>query len=193
MDIKIRIEGITPLLCHRFSDEAARKATSGVTDGIRTNPDDPRVIADGYLWKDEHGNPVIPGPNMFRNIIDAGIFIKTGRSKLTTGKSSLVPAAVMFHEMLLPIESRHDWSVDTRPVRNPVTGGRFNCHRPRFDDWRLEFNVTLDESIIAYATFRELVDKAGTHIGLGSFRPANKGTFGRWKVIDWDVAEPSSA
>jgi hypothetical protein len=34
--------------------------------------------------------------------------------------------------------------------------------------------------------FREIVDAAGKRIGLGDFRPATKGPFGKFVVTSWE-------
>ena len=46
---------------------------------------------------------MIPGPNVYRGIIDAGVFHKAGKIKITTQKSSLVCAAVQLDETECPI------------------------------------------------------------------------------------------
>lgn len=181
----ITIQGKTPLLCCRFTDEAQQSATSGARATIANDATAPREIAEKALYLGEDGAVGIPGPNLFRCLIDAGKFLKQGRGKVTTQKTSLVPAAVMLHEVFIPLVSEGDWKVDTRPVRIPATGGRILRHRPCFDDWSLSFGVTLDESIIAPKMFRDLVDIAGSHIGLGDFRPDTKGPFGRFVVTAW--------
>ena len=126
---------------------------------------------------------------MFRCIIDAGKFFKSGRSKITTQKSSLVPACVELEgidkPMEIPIQHKDPWTVDTRPVRNPVTGGRFLCHRPSFNDWKLEFWLAIDEEMMGAALLRELLDAGGRRIGLGDFRPDRKGPFGKFVVTRW--------
>ena len=81
------------------------------------------------------------------------------------------------------------WEVDERPIRNPATGGRFLRYRPRFNEWAVEFSVEIDETMIGPKLFRQLVDDAGKKIGLGDFRPACKGPFGRFVVTDWDVEQ----
>ena len=184
-DITIRISGKTPLLLHRFTDAAQMAATSGARSSIANDAEPAVEQAEHALYVDEQGRPGIPGPNVLRCLIDAGKFMKAGRSKVTTQKSSIVPAAVMLDEPFLLIESVGGWKVDTRPVRIPATGGRILRHRPCFDDWALNFCVQLDESVIAPKMFRELVDHAGSRIGLGDFRPDCKGPFGRFVVQSW--------
>lgn len=188
--IHIRIEGRTPLLCHRFTDASAEAATNGTRTSVVGDKGTPREQAEAGLYVSEHdGKHVIPQPNLMRSIIDAGKFHKAGKSKVTTQKNSLIPACVDLPEVEYPIESKEGWDVDTRAVRIPSTGGRILRHRARFNDWALEFDVNLDESMIGVKTFRDIVDDAGSKIGLGDFRPDCKGPFGKFKVVTWKVDE----
>ena len=188
MFIHVKIKGITALLLNRFTDEAAEAATSGTSSSSRSNDKgSPRSQSDKKLYRDKDGTLVVPGSNMFRCIIDAGKFHKDGRSKITTQKSSLIPACVDMLTPMIPIISEEGWRVDTRPVRNPATGGRFNCHRPMFDDWSLEFTLGLDTTLLSEPLLRSIVDDAGKRIGLGDFRPDCKGMFGKFVVTKWEV------
>ena len=187
--VNITIEGVSPLLVHRFTDAAQMAATSGTRASIATDSESPRDQAELSLYRSEEGVIGIPQPNVFRCIIDAGKFFKAGRSKVTTQKSSLIPACVGIRELFLPLESEGGWKVDTRPVRIPATGGRILRHRPCYDDWRLGFTVDLDDSLIGLKLFREIVDAAGMRIGLGDFRPDTKGPFGKFKITKWANGE----
>lgn len=187
--INITIEGASPLLLHRFTDAAQMAATSGARSSIATDSESPRDQAEQSLYLDDEGAPGIPQPNLYRCILDAGKFFKSGRTKVTTQKSSLIPACVGIRELFLPIKSEGGWKVDTRPVRIPATGGRILRHRPCFDDWGIGFTVDLDDSLIGPKLFREIVDAAGSRIGLGDFRPDTKGPFGKFKVTNWTNGE----
>lgn len=183
--IKVRIEGVTPLLMHRFSDEAAMAATSGTRSSIATDHLPPKEAAEQTLYKNGDGSVIIPQPNIFRCLIDAGKFFKAGKTKITTQKSSLIPAAISMNETYYPLESKEGWTVDTRPVRIPATGGRILRHRACFNDWSLDCEIELDETMITEKLFREIVDAGGSRIGLGDFRPDCKGPFGKFKVTKW--------
>lgn len=183
----ITIEGITPLLCNNFHDAAALAATNGSRSSMAVgDKGSPREQASAKLYRDEDGRCVIPQPNLFRCIIDAGKYFKAGKTKVTTQKSSLIPACVEIEGLHCLIDHKDDWDVDTRPVRIPATGGRILAHRPRFNDWRLTFTANLDESEMSAKLFREIVDAAGRKIGLGDFRPDCKGPFGKFVVIKWE-------
>jgi hypothetical protein len=137
MFIDVTIEGTTPLICNKFSDEAAMKASSGTSITTVGDKGTPLEQATGKLYDGLDGKPTIPQPNIFRCIIDGGAFFKNGKSKVTTLKTSMIPACVEIEGVELPIKHKEPWQVDTRPVRIPSTGGRILCHRPRFDDWGL--------------------------------------------------------
>jgi hypothetical protein len=190
VQVEIVIAGTTPLLCNRFTDEAAMSASSGNRMSAVGEKGTPKEQSEKKLYLGAATRkPMIPQPNLFRCIIDAGTFFKAGKSKVTTQKSSLIPACVEIHGIELPLESKEGWQVDTRAVRIPSTGGRILCHRPSFNDWRISFTAEVDTSMITVKLFREIVDAAGKRIGLGDFRPATKGPFGKFVVTSWKELE----
>ena len=185
--INVELQGTTPLLCNAFTDAAQQAATNGTRAATIGNKGTPREQASSKLYLDSKGKPCIPQPNLLRCIIDAGKFFKAGKSKVTTIKSSLIPACVDIEGIDVPLQHLDEWSVDSRPVRIPATGGRIVANRPRFDDWKLSFTMMLDDSVMTVELLREIVDAAGSRIGLGDFRPDCKGPFGKFKVTKWQV------
>lgn len=193
--IDVTIEGTTPLLCNKFTDAAAMSATSGNRMSAVGEKGTPREQAEARLYIGHDDKPIIPQPNLFRCLIDAGTFFKAGKSKVTTQKSSMIPACVEIHGVELPILHKEAWQVDTRAVRIPSTGGRILCHRPSFNDWQIKFTMSVDTSMITVKLAREILDAAGKRIGLGDFRPACKGPFGKFVVTHWaeEAAKKSAA
>jgi hypothetical protein len=188
--ISITIQGITPLLCVKFTDEAAMRASAGsCTSAAAIDRGTPQEIAEGQLYLGLNGKPMIPQPNLLRCLVDGGQFFKAGRRQITTKESSLLVAAIDIEGTEIEIRHKQPWKVDTRPVVIPATKGRILAHRPMFDDWELVFLVKLDIKMINEKLFREIVDAAGSRIGLGGFRPVRKGPYGRFHVINWKVME----
>lgn len=183
--ISITIEGTTPLLTNKFTDSSQMKATSGVSSSLVGDRGSPHEQASQKLYIGHDGKPMLPQPNLFRCLIDAGKFFKNGKSKVTTQKSSLLPACVEVEGLEIPIEHKEPWSVDTRAVRIPSTGGRILAHRPCFNDWKLSFDLGIDTELMSSKLMREIVDAAGKRIGLGDFRPDCKGPFGKFVVTHW--------
>jgi hypothetical protein len=190
MEINIKLEGITPLICNRFSDEQAIIASGG-SRGSSAAQDrgTPLEIATKKLYVDVDGGLCIPQPNLLRCLVDGGKFHKVGKSQVTTKESSMLFACLDIVVATIPLEHRQPWKVDTRAVVIPATKGRILCHRPMFDDWSLNFAVELDTDLVGPGLFRRIVDDAGRRIGLGDFRPARKGPYGRFSVTLWEVVE----
>lgn len=192
MKVRVTIQGTTPLLMNRFTEANEVAVSGGTSVSFRGDKGTPRDQAAAKRYADTEGRLYIPGPNIFACIIAAGTFHKSGKSKLTTMKSSLIPAGVVVIEMVCLITDADgvpmtEWEVDSRSVVIPSTGGRIMAHRPRIDTWNASFTLDVDGTMFSPALVRAVVDDAGKKIGLGDFRPARKGPFGRFVVSHWDV------
>jgi len=188
MFIEITLQGITPLMCDRFTDEAADSISKGTRgNSAAKDKGTPTEQAEKRLYTGLKGNLIIPSPNVLRCIAEGGKFMSIGRSKVTTQKSSLIYACVSILDTEIEIESPANWRVDTRSVVIPATQGRILAHRPVFDNWELNFEVELDLEIMSASALRECIDHAGKKIGLGAFRPDRKGMFGKFVVKNWNI------
>jgi len=192
MKITVTIHGISPLLMNRFTEAAEIKVSGGTAVSFHGDKGTPRAQAEAKRYSDSEGRLYIPGPNIFACLIAAGTFHKAGKSKLTTMKTSLIPAGVIVDDLVCPLTDADGnqikaWEVDSRSVVIPSTGGRIMCHRPRVDDWYLKFTLDVDTTMFSPALVRAVVDDAGKKIGLGDYRPARKGPFGRFVVAHWDA------
>jgi len=192
--IEVEITGSRPgMLMNAFTDSVMASIEKGSSGAVKArNQLTPRETATRRIyWSDEPTpRPFVPSANVLACLVRAGSMIKVGRTKLSTMKSSLIPAAVEIVEMQLPIfkpgaKTVADYEVDTRGVVNPATGGRMVCHRPLFHFWQLRFSLTHDAEMLDEAIVRELFDIAGSKIGLGDFRPDRRGPFGRFTVTLW--------
>lgn len=191
MHINVTVQGVTPLICNKFSDAAAMAASSGSRgSSMATDRGDPHSQAEKklYLGVDQKTH-IIPSPNLFAAIMEGGRFFKNGKRQLTTNTSSMIPSCVSIIAAELPISSKKSWCVDTRAVRIPSTGGRILAHRPIFNDWELKFVLDLDTNEMNEKLCRQIIDAAGSKVGLGDFRPARKGPFGRFVVTSWKADE----
>lgn len=190
MKIEFTIQGTTPLICNRFCDEAAERATNGSTMvAAAGSKGTPMEQARKKLYIGINGELVIPQPNLLRCLVDGGRYFKAGKKQITTKNESLMFACFDIEGAEIVIHHREPWRVDTRAVRIPSTGGRILTHRPMFDDWELTCIGDLDENIIDNKLLREITDASGKRVGLGDFRPATKGPFGKFVVTHWSVLE----
>ncbi len=180
MIIDITIKGETPLIMHKFCEEDLQgnsKRNKNLT---------PREVADRFCYKTKNGDLYLPSENVFACLISAGQFHKLGKNKVTTMKSSLIPAGINILDDICNLNTK-DYEVDSRSVVIPSTQGRIMQHRPRLDTWETSFTLEVDGNMFSESFVREIVDDAGSKCGLGAFRPNRKGRFGKFKVSKWTI------
>jgi len=70
--------------------------------------------------------------------------------------------------------------VDCRSVK--VGQARLMRYRPRLNDWSMTVEVVFDENMIERAQILAAAENAGRYVGIGDYRPAKGGAFGRFSV-----------
>lgn len=176
---QVRIEGITPILINRFHEEAQEEASSSFRSA-RKERLSPQEDAASRLYSNDNGS-FLPAENIRQSIIEAAKRFKLGRRAATTD----VAAAVYLSPFELPLEG--EWHVDSRAVVIPATGGRILRHRPMFDDWSVVFKLQIDtDTGIDERLIKEVVSSSGKLVGIGDFRPARKGPYGRYNIALWE-------
>jgi hypothetical protein len=184
--IIVRIEGITPLLMHRFADSSL--VSIGGARPVHVKDEDPRTVAEHAAYRDADGNLYIPGASISRLLREAGASHKQKGSRRSL--KYIIPGVVIVSEDELPLydsgttRATHI-EVDSRAIVNPVTKARVMCHRARLNRWECEFVLEIDDEAIAVTTVNQLLVEGGRRIGLGAFRPEKGGPFGRFMVTSW--------
>ena len=174
--VKLTIEGLPPgLLLHRFPMEPV--------EALEKKP--PAEQAEIAAYREpETGDLYFPGINVLRAFVNGASYVKgKGRGslvKVAAGCLSVEPERLSFG-----VET---YVVDSRPVVMPATKGRVLRHRPRLDSWKLSLTLGYSDTLISAKQLRELVDATGSQVGIGDFRPATKGPFGRFVVVSWEPA-----
>lgn len=182
--VQVEIRGISPLLVHRFGEEAEQ---SKRTRRIETVTRDPRKEAEknAYIAKD--------GTFYFSAFAIPNAMGAAGASHKATGTRKtlrfVVPSAVRMTTDTVTIMNgkgvAKDFEVDSRPVTIPATKGRIMRHRPRWDQWGAKFDLEVDENLLSPDMAHQLLAEAGQSIGIGDFRPEKRGPFGRFMVTAW--------
>lgn len=173
MLINIIIRGVTPLIVNRFHEEAQAEASRGVHSRKETMT--PEEDARNRLYMVDE-KPYVPAENLRKSLIEAAKRHKIGRRAATTD----VAAALFITPFALLLEG--EWTVDSRPVVIPATQGRILRHRPIFHEWSLSFLLQVDTDLLDADLARRILDDAGNYVGIGDFRPARTGPYGRFRV-----------
>jgi hypothetical protein len=184
----VEIRGITPLLIHRFNEDAEQAKK---TRRIEATQKDPRAEAqkNAYIAQD--------GTFYFNAFSIPNAMGNAGSSHKATGTRKtlrfVVPSAVRMNTDSVTIMNgkgpAKDFEVDARPVTIPATKGRVMRYRPRFDCWGAQFELCVDENLLSPEMAHQLLTEAGQSIGIGDFRPEKRGPFGRFMVTKWEEAD----
>lgn len=176
--IEVRLTGRTPLLVNRFHETAQLEATSG-THALTLDRLSPDEDAANRLYRLTDGQVYIPAENLRQSVIGAAGRHKIGRRSASTDMA----AALLIEPFAMPLIG--EWTVDARPVVIPATRGRVLRYRPIFEDWAIEARISVDIRLVDAKLLRRIVDDAGDYVGIGDFRPAKKGPYGRFRVDRW--------
>ena len=185
------IEGVTPMLQHRFDDAAEMEASSRK---IHVKSVDPRDAAEKCAYRNSKGELYFPGAAIARLLREAG-----GAHKQRGSRKSLkfvVPAAVLVLEDQIILRDSEgnaltDFEVDSRAVVIPSTKGRVMRHRPRLNKWHAEFALEIDDDTLEPSLFHQLLVEGGSKLGLLDYRPEKGGPFGKFAVVSWAIlAQP---
>lgn len=180
-NLRITWKGIAPLIMHSCK---CVNPLHPISKEIRKLNDKPRgqklteeeqeKLSDleweaGAYWQDGLGL-YIPGENVEATI-------RNGAKANKKGKDILKYVSVM--DLYIPLDygekltkeeliKRFEYR-DTRPM--VVSRARIIRTRPRFDQWRITFNLIYDESKIDLDTIVNAIKYAGSYVGLCDSRP----------------------
>lgn len=172
-----RIEGISPLLMHRFpvGDETPKSKTRNQ----KQTSDD----IESYLYLTDEGKLCQPSTHVIGCLKAAGSkFQIPGQGKLTY-KNLLGSGAVIVEPDLI-VHELQGWEIDRRPV--VVQRARIVRERPMLPKWALNFSFEIDEEEIPPHVLKEILDYSGRRVGIGDFRPAKGGPFGRFHCTKFE-------
>lgn len=190
--VHARVEGMTPLLMNAMSRETLLNMRDKKKPAKNAAKPTPREEADGKLHRMADGRPHIPVGMLYSCLIGAGQFVRLdGKRQISTAKSSVLPGMLSIESAFLPLVNAAGleaaWEVDIAQGRNPNGGEAVCIVRPRFDVWGFRVILGVDQQQMPVSMARELMDIAGSRVGLGDFRPRCKGVFGRFHVTGWEI------
>ena len=176
LKVNVEIKGISPLLVNRFRDKTiegkSKKRTGATIDEEIENK----------LWI--HNKEIsIPGVYIRNSLIEAGKQFKiVGKGKATYSK--LIGATVEVNPEKITLKPQK-YEVFSIAAVNPSTKGRVMTHRPRFNEWNLNFEIVLNDDGIPTEVINEELEYAGRYVGIGDWRPAKKGMFGKFMITSF--------
>jgi len=173
--IKVKITGETPLLMN--SPKAMIEESSGLTK--KTQKQDMEKEAKKLAYTKKSGELYIPSSAIKGSMVGASAYKKAGKfalRPLVAGGCHILPNEVGLNTT--------SYKLDIRTV--VIQRNRVVKARPRVENWKAEFEISYDETLIANPEIlREVLEDAGRRVGLLDFRPAKLGSFGMFTVTEW--------
>ena len=190
--IRVRIKGLSPLLMNRPSPETFA-AEADVMKGKRASFD-PEKEAKARVYMDVIDGKeqlYIPHSWLYQCMLNAAkvYFAKVGSRRVSLAK--YLAGAIMVEPEKIGL-GKSEYDIDIRTVRIKATGGRVLRARPRVWPWEAEFFIVYDKQMLKpemLDTLKEVLADAGRRIGIGDYRPARGGPFGRFEVVSFEVEE----
>jgi hypothetical protein len=180
--IDVTIEGISPLLMNRPAmmdlidnvepkEPKGKEKLSGKED-LMQQFETKKYLIEGKLYT--------PDTHIKGCLVESGKNIQVkGKGKATYSK--IIGYAVIVQPAAL-IHNIQECEPHTTMGININTRGRIIICRPCLSKWELDFQLEFDEEEISKDVLKMALDRAGRIVGIGDWRPAKKGTFGRFIV-----------
>ncbi len=178
--VSFTIEGICPLLFHRWSNEAVAEKANAKKGSKQKKTDN----LESYVYRNHEGTLCLPGVYVHSAMQQAAKFEQDPRSPRKSA-FDLFKAAVSPLTELASLGTDSWAGIDERRVlvqRNAVTR-----RRPMIrEGWRasMDFLVSLPE-YVSPELFLRVLTLAGRTVGVGDFRP----TYGRFAVVGFERLE----
>lgn len=183
---------LSPLLMNAMSVATllSLRPGSGGKRGRTAQQLTPQQEAESRLHLLPDGTVHLPVANLYSALVAAGKYVRLdGKRQISTNDATILPGLMTIETQVIPLVDDKGkpvrWETDIRQGRNPNGGEAVCIVRPRMDEWNFQVDITIHTSQITELLIRSLFDIAGSRIGLCDFRPARKGTFGRFVVNGW--------
>jgi hypothetical protein len=176
-----RIVGVAPLLMNKFPIDAMAKLENNVQKA-GAGGGTPEEEAEKRAYRDDEGRLVQPGEHIYQALVRvASEFRVKGRGKKTYKDNVkgvlLVEPEIIPH--LYPESGGFRKGFDIHSGTVVINRGRVVRHRPRLDDWALEFDLkVIVADMLPGDVLNAMLVRCGQVNGLGDYRPR----FGRFMV-----------
>lgn len=175
--IMVPIVGLSPLICHAWSEKARRMMLDKQTKRARTARE-AKVPEDDYracfylIDPDDPESYGFPSGAFKKAIVRAGTYADE--------KMTYLRGALYVTGDLVPIEGKPRMREDMVRVSNQAADIRY---RAEFPAWSAEVPVDFNARALSAEQVVNLISIAGFSVGIGDWRPEKDGGYGRWRVV----------
>ena len=174
--IDVEIRGLTPLLMNRLNPDSLKSKTRMRMQDYSTTDD---AAKSAYIAEIEGKNQLyIPQEALYSMIINTAKQYKVRRMSL----SSLLAGTMRIEPEKVPLGT-DKYEVDERAV--VIQNQRVLKGRAKLPKWNAKFQIVFDSRRLPdgiEVTLKEILEDAGTRMGLLDYRPQHRGWFGTFAV-----------
>lgn len=180
---KIEVTGKSPYMQHRMDtaklkEWEQKRGRIIEREGLNTDEEKTALF---HSYIDENGNFFIPSEHFKQSFVKGGSFVKAKVGNASRSMKNIV--AGMWSVSPEQIPFRKFDVVDTRSAVNNNVKARIIVHRPKWETWKCNFILTVDDDgLLTQPMIESVMDYAGRFLGVGSYRPEHTGEYGRFKV-----------
>lgn len=176
--LRVRVEGITPLITHAFS-AAAMAAMEAAQQGaarVKKAPRQPQAEYEASIYHTPDGRPAIPAIAIKRAMATAG-------QRFAGEKATELFGAFSIPAELLEIEGSAPAMRSDRVVLSGIGRVSSVAYRAQFSPWALSVPLVLNADFISPDQAVNLLRLAGFSVGIGDWRVERRGSFGQFGVV----------
>ena len=178
--IEVEIEGTSPLLMN--SPQAMLEPEKAIKS--KRDKYNPKDEAEKVAYRTNKGKLYVPTTAIKASMLNGASFKKSGKYSLKqfiAGSTRIVSKEGNGEVILEP----QKYEIDLRTV--VIQRARVVKARPRLDEWKINFIIEFNDSLITPDAIKPSLEDAGQRIGLLDFRPQKGGEFGTFKINKWKV------
>lgn len=183
--IEVPVRGISSLICHRFSEKAKKQIADKQQKKAKKAKaaKDPKAEYEAAFYQFDDGKRFgIPALAFKKACVAATRYVDD--LKMTYVRGCFFIEGEYSKAAGYPlVEITHYDEVVMR--EDPTTvgmGGKDLRYRPEFRGWRATVQVRLMTDLMSVEQFMNLLDIAGSCVGILEWRPERNGDFGRFEV-----------
>jgi hypothetical protein len=180
--VVVTIKGTSPLLVNRFPETAIDAIEAAQTGTARTKkaPRNPDKEFQNTRYLDHNGRDCLPAVAFKESMVRAVSYIDG--MPMTEARG-----AFFVDGDLIPLRCSEPYLHRSRVVLNRKTTSI--AYRACYEEWEADLSISYQENVITVEQIINILELAGFAVGVGAWRPACKGQFGRFEIKKGAVAE----
>lgn len=179
--IHVKIKSLTPLLMNRLNPETLKTKS---TKRFQSYDEKEQAEKSAYITKVNGKKQLyIPAYAIYSMIIKTAAQYKAKRTSvasLLAGTMRVEPEKILLGHC--------NYEIDTRPV--VIQRARVLRSRAKIPEWTATFTIIYNKKALPQAIIeklKEILEDAGTRVGILDYRPQHKGWFGTFTVEKLEV------